>query len=413
MKLHNSQLIVDGYCFDLKEFKHIYVVGGGKAGEKMAGGLEAVLGEYITSGVINIPPHVSKGSSGIIELHEASHPIPSQSGVEGTRRMIAIAENANEDDLLICLISGGGSSLMPLPCDGFSLADKQEITDTLLKSGATITEINSVRKHLSAFKGGGLARKAYPATVLNLVLSDVVGDPLDSIASGPTVPDLSTFQDAVNVLKKYELWAKIRPCVCGLLTEGVEGRIAETPKPDDPAFRKVHNVVIGNNRTASMAALGYLKSKGLNALLLTASVEGEAKYLGAFLASLAREVAFSGNPVCRPSAIVIGGETTVTVRRGGKGGRNQELALAAAIRISKIEGCVIASLSTDGVDGPTDAAGAVADCYSAQRAIEMGFAPEEFLEENDSYTFFSNLGDLILTGPTGTNVNDISVIIMV
>lgn len=412
LKLHDSRLIVDGCCFDLQDFRHIYVLGGGKAGALMAQALDEVLGAYITSGIVNVPPGGIEHSAGTIELHEASHPIPNQEGIEGTRRMIAIAEQAEEDDLLICLISGGGSSLIPLPRRGLSLSDKQELTNTLLKSGATITEINVVRKHLSAFKGGCLARKAYPATVLNLVLSDVVGDPLGSIASGPTVPDQSTFNDSVNVLRKYGLWENAPSGVRRILTEGVEGKIEETPKASDVVFRKVHNIVIGNNRIASTAALDLLKSEGLNALLLSSSIEGEARHIGPLLASVAREVAVSGNPVCKPLGIVFGGETTVTVKGKGLGGRNQELALSATTKISGIRGCVFASLSTDGIDGPTDAAGAIVDCCTLQRAKELELTPEKFLEDNDSYSFFSKLGDLIFTGPTGTNVNDVSVMVI-
>lgn len=411
LKLQDSRLLVDGCCFDLQKFRNIYVVGGGKAGGSMAQALEGVLGKYITSGIINVPYGLGR-SSGIVELHETSHPVPDEAGVEGTRRMMAIAEKAEEDDLLICLISGGGSSLMPLPSEGLSLNDKQELTKTLLKSGAAISEINAVRKHLSAFKGGWLARKAFPATILNLILSDVVGDPLDSIASGPTVPDLSTFKDAINVIKKHGLWADAPSDVRKVLTEGTRGQIEETPKPGDEAFRKVCSIVIGNNRTASLAALDYLKSKGLNALLLSTSLEGEAKYLGPILASVAREIGVSGNPVRKPSGIVAGGETTVAVKGRGVGGRNQELALSAATKISGIKGCVVASMSTDGVDGPNDAAGAIVDCCTLQRAKELGLAPEKFLERNDSYRFFSKLGDLIFTGPTTTNVNDVSVIVV-
>jgi glycerate-2-kinase len=269
-----------------------------------------------------------------------------------------------------------------------------------------------VRKHLSAFKGGWLAKKAYPATLLNLILSDVVGDPLDSIASGPTVPDPSTFADARKVLDKYGLWENTSASVRKVLSDGAEGLIAETPKPGDAAFKKVHNMVVGNNRVASLAAYECLKSEGLNTFLLTATLEGEAKHVGKVLAAVAREIAVSGNPVHQPAGIVAGGETTVAVTGKGLGGRNQELALSAALQLKNVEACVIASLSTDGVDGPTDAAGAIVDGYTLRRAAQLGLEPEKFLFDNDSYRFFSKLGDLILTGQTGTNVNDISVIVV-
>ncbi|MGB9683543.1 MAG: glycerate kinase type-2 family protein [Candidatus Bathyarchaeales archaeon] len=409
--LEGSSLRVDGYIFDLKKFENVYVVGGGKASGSMAEALEALLGKKITDGFINVP-RGSKHQTSIIRLNEASHPVPDESGVEGAKRMLEMAEKAGENDLLICLISGGGSSLMPLPRDEITIADKKKITEDLLKCGATINEINTVRKHISGFKGGWLAKKAYPATVLNLILSDVLGDPLDFIASGPTVPDSTTFSDAVKVLKKYDLWDKAPKSIKKVLLNGEKRLIPETPKANDETFKKVFNIVIGNNRTASTAACETLKAEGLNAFLLTSLLEGEAKHVGTVLASLAREIVASGNPVQKPAGIVVGGETTVTVTGKGKGGRNQEIALAAALKISGLEGVVIASLSTDGVDGPTDAAGAVADGKTIAKAEAAGLKAEEFLVDNNSYSFFSRLGDLIFTGPTGTNVNDVSIIIV-
>jgi len=411
LSLKNSILRVNEYPFDLKRFKNVYVIGGGKASGSMAESLERILGNYITNGFLNVP-YGSKHKTDIIKLHEASHPIPDESGVKGTRRMLEIAEKAGEDDLVICLISGGGSSLMPLPRGEISIADKREITEALLKCGATINEINTVRKHVSDFKGGWLAKKAYPATILNLILSDVAGDPLDFIASGPTVPDSTTFSDAIKVLKKYGPWNKAPLSIRKVLLDGEKGLIPETPKSDDEAFKKVYNVIVGNNRFASMAACEYLKSEGLNTLLLTATLEGEARHVGVMLASIANEVSMSGNPVQKPAGIIAGGETTVTVTGKGLGGRNQELALAAALKLNRMNGVVVASLNTDGIDGPTDAAGAIADGKTLARAMKMELTPEEFLAENDSYNFFSKLGDLILTGPTGTNVNDVSVIVI-
>jgi glycerate 2-kinase len=408
--LKNSTLHVDGYSIDLKKFKNIYVIGGGKASGSMAEALEQVLGNSITNGLVNVP-RSSKNKTDIIKLHEASHPIPDEAGVEGTRRMLKIAEQAKEDDLIICLISGGGSSLMPLPRGKISIADKKKITNVLLKCGATINEINTVRKHISDFKGGWLAKKAYPATILNLILSDVVGDPLDFIASGPTVPDSTTFGDAIKVLKKYRLWSKAPASIRKVLSDGEKGLIPETPKANDEAFKRVYNVVVGNNRLASLTAQKYLKSEGLNTLLLTSTLEGEARHVGIMLASIVHEVSVSGNPVPKPAGIIAGGETTVTVTGKGLGGRNQEIALAAAQKLNDMNGVVVASLSTDGVDGPTDAAGAIADGKTLVRAAKMGLTPEEYLAENDSYHFFSKLGDLIFTGPTGTNVNDVSVIV--
>ena len=409
--LKNSMLRVNGCSFDLRKFKNVYVIGGGKASGAMAESLEQSLGRRITNGFVNVP-RGGKHEAGIIELHEASHPIPDKAGVEGTRCMLKIAEQARKEDLIICLISGGGSSLMPLPRNGITIHDKMKITDALLNCGATINEINTVRKHISDFKGGWLAKKAYPATVLNLILSDVVGDPLDSIASGPTVPDLTTFNDAVKVLNKHDLWDKAPASIKKVLSDGEKGLIPETPKANDKVFKNVYNVIIGSNRLAGLALCKHLRSSGLNTLLLTSTLEGESRHVGVMLASIAREASFSGNPILTPAAIIAGGETTVTVTGKGLGGRNQEIALAAALKMGGLDGVVIASLSTDGVDGPTDAAGAITDGKTMFRAAEMELNPEEFLVENDSYNFFSKLGDLILTGPTGTNVNDVSVIVV-
>ncbi|MBS7636970.1 glycerate kinase, partial [Candidatus Bathyarchaeota archaeon] len=410
LKLEDSILRVNEYAFDLKKYKNIYVIGGGKASGSMAEALEEVLGNRITSGLVNVPKD-DEHKTRIIRLHRASHPIPDESGVEGTRKMLGIAERADEGDLIICLISGGGSSLMPMPRGEITIADKRQITEDLLKCGATINEINTVRKHISEFKGGWLAKKAHPATILNLILSDVLGDPLDFIASGPTVPDSTTFSDAIKVLKKYGLWDKAPKSIRKVLTNGDKGLIPETPKAGDEAFQKVFNVVVGNNRAASMAACETLKSEGLNTLLLTSLLEGEARHIGTVLASVAREISVSGNPVKKPAGIVTGGETTVTVTGKGKGGRNQEIVLAASLKIRGLEGVVIASLSTDGVDGPTDAAGAITDGKTMARAEALGLSAEDFLADNNSYNFFSKLSDLIVTGPTGTNVNDVSVII--
>jgi len=411
VQLRNSTLKVDQHSFDLREFKHVYVVGGGKASGSMAAALERILGKIVTSGLVNVPKNDTNKTK-IIHLHGASHPIPDESGVEGTRRILEIAEQAETDDLIICLISGGGSSLMPLPRGLISIADKKALTDALLKSGATINEINTVRKHISDIKGGWLAKKAYPATILNLILSDVVGDPLDFIASGPTVPDSTAFSDAVEVLKKHRLWRKAPLPIRQVLIDGEKGRIPETPKAGDDAFKKVYNIVIGNNRSASLTARESLRKAGLNTLLLTTTLEGEAKQVGTILATMAREVLASENPVPKPAGIVAGGETTVIVTGKGLGGRNQEIPLASSLKLSGLDGAVIASLATDGVDGPTDAAGAIADGKTLARAAEAGLRPELSLAENDSYHFFRKLEDLVFTGPTGTNVNDISVIIV-
>ena len=409
--LKNSVLKVKGHSFDLEKFKNIFVIGGGKASGSMAEAMEQSLGEYITNGCVNVP-HDSRSETEIIKLHKANHPIPDKAGVKGTHCILKIAEHARKKDFIICLLSGGGSSLMPLPRGEITINDKRKITDTLLKCGATINEINTVRKHISDFKGGWLAKKAYPATVLNIILSDVVGDSLDVIASGPTVPDSTSSNDAIRVLKRYSLWDKTAASIRKVLSDQEKGLIPDTPKATDKSFKKVYNVIIGNNRDASLAVCEHLSSSGLNTLLLTSTLEGEARQVGVKLASIARKVSLSGKPVPKPAGLVAGGETTVTVIGRGLGGRNQEISLAAALNISDMNRVVVASLSTDGTDGPTDAAGAIADGKTMCRAAKMKLYPKEFLAKNDSYNFFSKLDDLIFTGPTGTNVNDVSLILV-
>jgi glycerate-2-kinase len=411
VKVKGNTLKVENLSFNLDEFKRVLVVGGGKACGSMAEVLEEVLNDRIKGGAVNVPYASPPYQTRIVKLQRASHPIPDMAGVKGAKRMLDLVSHAKENDLIICLLSGGGSSLMPQPLSGIFLDDKRKVTDALLKSGATINEINTVRKHISGFKGGWLAEKAYPATVVNLILSDVVDDPLDSIASGPTVPDPTTFQDAIEILKRYRLWGKAPTSVKTVLLKGKKGLIPETPKAGDKAFEKVHNIVIGNTLTASLAAYSSVKNAGLNALLLSSRLEGQARDVGTVFASIAKEVVASGNPVPKPAGIIAGGETTVTVVGRGKGGRNQEIALSGALKIDAMDGVVVASISTDGVDGPTDAAGAIADGKTLPRAHELRLNPRKFLVENDSYNFFNKLDDIIFTGSTGTNVCDVSVIV--
>ncbi len=409
----NKRLKIGQHEFDLHKLEHIYVVGGGKASGKMAEALESILENRISNGVVNVPYGSGPYKTRNIRLQEASHPIPDHAGVKGAKAMLDLANHAERKDMIICLISGGGSSLMPIPKGRITLNDKRRVTDALLKSGATINELNTVRKHISAFKGGWLAKKAYPATVVNLILSDVVGDPLDFIASGPTVPDSTTFSSAVEILGRYRLWESMPTSVKDALTEGQKGRIEETPKKGDRAFRKVYNVIVGNNRSATSAACHELQGAGLRSLLVTSLLEGEARHAGTFLGAIAGEIDASGNPLPKPCGIVAGGETTVTVVGSGRGGRNQEIALSASLKIAGMKGVVIASLSTDGIDGPTDAAGAIVDGKTVARSHKQRLDASNCLANNDSYSFLSKLDDVILTGLTGTNVNDVSVVVAV
>jgi len=414
VKIKGDTLAVDNFKLSLKQFNRVTVIGAGKASGAMADALERVLSSRITCGLVNVLEGTkSNFHTDKIELHEASHPIPSDKNIAGTERMLELLTSLSEEDLVFCLISGGGSAMMSCPAAGISLIDKQNITRSLLKCGATIQEINAVRKHLSNVKGGWLAKKAYPSTLVNLIVSDVVGDPLDAIASGPTAPDSTTYLDAINVLKKYGLWEGSPDSVRERLVRGCRGMIPDTPKCDDESFKKVFNIVIGNNRLACHAAQRALREFGLKTLYLTSFLEGEAREAALVLASIIKEINAFGRPIRRPAALIAGGETTVTVRGPGKGGRNQEMVLSLAEKIAGMCGVAAASLGTDGVDGPTDAAGAIVDGKSLSRAVHMKLSPTEFLLNNDSYGFFSKMNDLIFTGPTGTNVNDLFVAVLV
>ena len=413
VKRRENLLVIGRYKFDLTEYRNIYVLGGGKASGLMAEAIEEILGDKITSGIINVLKGTEKMvKTKKIKINGATHPIPGEEGVNSTKAMLEIARKAGKDDLIIALISGGGSALMPCPADPVTLEDKKTVTNLLLKCGATINEINVVRKHLSAFKGGQLAKTAYPATLVNLIISDVVGDPLDIIASGPTVPDSSTFQDAYNVLKKYNLLNKIPENIKKRIQLGLSGKIEETPKPGDKIFRNVHNILIASNRTACIAAVKKARELGINSMLLSTYIEGEARHVGAVLAGLAKEIHNYDTPIKKPAVIVCGGETTVTVVGNGKGGRNQELALGSALKISGLNGIVIASVGTDGKDGTSDAAGAIVDGQTLKRAQKLGLDATKYLADNNSYMFFKKLGDAIFTGTTGTNVNDLIIIVV-
>jgi len=395
----------------LSRFRRIFAVGAGKASAAMAQAAEQALGRRITGGWIN-----TKDGHGAplarITVHEASHPVPDARGVEGARRIAEIAAQAGEGDLLLCLISGGGSALLPLPMPPVTLEDKQETTRLLLACGATIHEINAVRKHLSAIKGGRLARLAWPAHVLSLLLSDVIGDPLDVIASGPTAPDTSTFASAWAVVEKYGLAGKIPAAARELLQQGLAGMVEETPKPDDPCFRRVTNRIVGSNRLAVDAAARKARELGYRPLVLSTTIEGETRDIAAMHAAIAREIVAAGRPARPPVCVISGGETTVTLRGGGLGGRNQEFALAAAIALEGVPGVLVFSAGTDGTDGPTPAAGAMADGATVSRAAALGLDARRMLAANDSYHFFEPLGDLVVTGPTGTNVMDVRLMLV-
>jgi hydroxypyruvate reductase len=407
LSLQGDHLSIGEERFDLTTLGRIVVIGAGKAGAPMAHAVEEVLGKRISNGFIIVKDGHGE-SLEVTEVVEAGHPLPDERGVDASRRMLSlVSDNAQADTLILCLISGGGSALMALPHDGISLSAKQETTRLLLECGASIDEINAIRKHISQIKGGRLARAAAPAQLVALLLSDVIGDRLDVIASGPTVGDPSTFSDAKGVLEKYDIWERTPESVRTVLEAGIKGEEPETPKPGDAVFRNVSNIIVGSNRSAVQAASAAASSGGFSCIVLSTCISGEAREAGRFLASVALESRASGNPLAPPACIIAGGETTVTIRGHGKGGRNQELALSAALALADANNIVVASVGTDGTDGPTDAAGAIVDTTTVARALAAGLDPLDYLNRNDSYNLLEPLGDLLITGPTGTNVMDL------
>jgi glycerate 2-kinase len=374
--------------WSLGDFDRIRVIGAGKASAGMAQALERIFGKRVTDGWINVPEG-TKARLERVHLQEAGHPVPDERGVEGARRIAQIARESGPRDLLFCVISGGASALMPLPAPGITLAKKKAITGRLLASGATIHEINYVRKHLSAIKGGHLAALGAPATVIALILSDVIGDNLSSIGSGPTVLDRSTVADAAEVLKRYGIPIP---------------KLTETPK----ARVAAHNVIVGSNRQSIAAAAKRAAELGYRAIVLSTTIDGETREIARMHAAIAREMITGGG---RQVCFLSGGETTVTIRGKGLGGRNQEFVLAAAIALDGVKVTVFSG-GTDGIDGPTDAAGAVADAATLRRAAALGLDARQFLAENDAYHFFEKVGGLVKTGLTGTNVMDVRILLV-
>lgn len=392
---------------NLEKYRAVYVVGAGKAGASMGKAAERVLGRRIAGGLINVKyGHTAKLRR--IELNECGHPVPDERGVAGADRIAAIAESAGERDLVVCLISGGASALLPLPAEGITLEEKQAVTRLLLECGADIHEINTVRKHISRIKGGQLARLASPATVEAFLLSDVIGDDLDVIGSGPTAPDASSYARAGAIFEKYGIASRVPASVRDRIDAGIKGLIAETPKPGDPVFLRVRNTIVGSNRLALRAAAKRARALGYRTLVLASGIEGETREIARMHAAIAREMATTGQPIQPPACVITGGETTVTIKGSGLGGRNQEFALASAMGIAGLSDTVVLSAGTDGTDGPTDAAGAIADGKTLERKPDA----QRFLASNDSYHYFESLGDLVITGPTNTNVADVRIILV-
>lgn len=409
--LDKDQLIIADKTFDLSHIENLYIIGAGKASGVMAAAMEDVLGDRITDGYVVVKyDHTADLTR--ISLVEAGHPVPDINGQKGAEKICDLAAKAGSNDMVICLMSGGGSALLPSPSPGLTLADKQEVIQVLMSCGASIHEINTIRKHISRVKGGQLARILHPARGVALILSDVVGDDLDVIASGPTVADPSTFQDCLDIFRKYGIAGKLPHGIIRHINKGVEKKINETPKPGDPVFDHTDHFIIGNNFQALDAARYQAEALGYNTVMLTSLLTGETKDAALFQTAIIREMLQTGHPSRPPACLLSGGETTVTLKGKGKGGRNQEFALASAIALGNVGPVVCLSAGTDGTDGPTDAAGAIMDSTTLARAKTKGLDPATYLANNDSYHFFQELGDLFITGPTRTNVMDLRVAVV-
>lgn len=411
-RLEHGVLAIRELKIKLGRFKRIYVMGAGKAAAAMARPLETLLGERLSGGLV-IVKHGHLLPLKQIEVIEAGHPEPDRNGLAGAMRMRELAHTLGKRDLVIFLLSGGASALMPLPAEGISLEEKVELTRLLLRCGASIREINAVRKHISQIKGGRLAAMMRDTTVITLALSDVVGDDLGSIGSGPTVPDSSTFRDCLNILNKYRLLDRAPASIVRRLEAGARGLIDETPKPGNPCFARKRAIIIANNFLACSAAAAKARRLGFHTIILSSRIAGDTGEAALFHMAIAEEIDSNSIPVPPPACIISGGETTVVVKGNGLGGRNQEFVLRCAQSLSKFTRRVLVlSLGTDGTDGPTDAAGALLDKPLLSRALERKLDPAEHLERNDSYNFFKPIGGLIFTGPTGTNVMDLRLILI-
>jgi glycerate-2-kinase len=408
-RIRGDALQVQTLHLDLSSFRRVLIVGGGKASARMAVELERILGRWLTAGVVNVPEGQDLPSgNGRVSFNRATHPIPSESGERGVRLMLKMVGRPNRDDLVFCLISGGASALLPLPARDVSLEDKAELTRMLLVSGADIHELNTVRKHLSAIKGGRLAELLHPATVVSLIISDVVGDRIDSIGSGLTAPDPTTYDDARRILVERRLWSECTPAIRRVIERGIRGEIKETPKKGSSVFEKTHNFILASNEISRERAARTIRALGYATSVSSREFAGEASAVGSHFAEEAarRSRLHRGEPW----AIVAGGETVVRVEGRGVGGRNQELVLAACEGLSGLKNVGLASVATDGIESSTDAAGAIADGDTLRRAMGKGLNRDLYLRNHDSYHFFEPLGDLIRTGPTGTNVNDLLIV---
>lgn len=407
----DENLILARNVLPLNKLRSVHLLAAGKAAPRMAKALEELLGNRISSGLVATKRDHSLPLA-FCETIECGHPLPDENSVTAARRALQVAEAAQENDLILCLLSGGGSAIWSAPAEGLTLEDKIKVTRLLLASGVEIHEVNTVRKHLSAIKGGHLAAAAFPAIVVTLAISDVIGNNPASIGSGPTTADPTTFAQAVTILEKFRLWHKLPPSVASYLAGGARGEIEETIKPSDPRLKNAHFEIVADNQTALSAAKQRAEELGYHVETLSSELSGEAREVGKQLADRARGFRRDSERKGRRYALLAGGETTVTVRGKGKGGRNQELALSAAIVLDGVAGVVLTSVGTDGTDGPTEAAGAIVDGETIQRARAAGIDVGQYLEDNNSYPLLEATGDLVITGPTGTNVMDIQVVLV-
>lgn len=410
-RLKDNSLIISGHAYDLDRFSTILVMGAGKASAAMAGTVEELLGSRIDAGLV-VTKYNHGASLRTIRIIEAGHPVPDENGVSGATKMLELAQSADKNTLVIFLISGGGSALATLPAPGLTLADKQRATDALLRCGAAIHEINTIRKHLSGFKGGLLAKAVFPGTMISLVISDVVGNDLSTIASGPAVPDPTSFRDCLDIIQAFGIEKNLPVSVRRHLKKGADGLLAETPKPGDPVFEQIRHCILADNFAVLAAAKTKAEDLGYRSLILSSMIEGETREVAKVHTGIAREIIQSGHPVKPPACILSGGETTVTIQGSGKGGRNQEFGLAAARDIHGLAHTVMLSCGTDGTDGPTDAAGALVDHTTVSRAQDKGLDIRSHLVNNDAYPFLDTLGDLVKTGPTRTNVMDMRLLLV-
>jgi glycerate-2-kinase len=399
--------------FEKGQYSRLLVVGFGKAACPMAKAVEDSIGNLPYTGAVitkygHCAPHFAPRN---IAVFEGAHPVPDAKGMEGTSRIIELLMQADEKTFVLCLVSGGGSALLVSPYDGITLEEKQKTTHLLLKAGADVYELNTVRKHISMVKGGRLSGLAYPSGVLSLILSDVMGDALDVISSGPTAPDTSTYADALHVLIKYALIDKVPASVREIIERGIKGDIAETPKAGTPVFDRVENIIIGSNIIALQAAKIKAEELGFRSEIVSSAVKGEAREAGRWLAKEAlknKQSKTRSSPLC----LISGGETTVTVKGPGLGGRNMEFALGFADEIKGTEGITLLSAGTDGTDGPTDATGAIVDGRTISLAEAKGLNLKEYLGYSDSYHYLQKIDSLLITGPTGTNVMDVQIVII-